>query len=259
MSGYPTAPKPRPGDVLDGPDFAVLGAMKAGTTRLWALLRSHPQFFVDPGWDQLLQSETSRFRNVKERMFFVETGVEFGDAEVEQYRRWFARPQGTFCGDFTPYYLSSFWAPLQFKHAAPDAKLIVVLRDPIDRFISGVTHDGSTAPPVLTAQFGLGFYREQLARWKAYFPEDQFLVLQFEAMNLDPLAALIRVFEFVGMDPDYRPDPELLQKRINPGRERPEVPRHLLESLANGYREETLALLRECPELDPELWGDWLR
>ena len=256
---YPEAPELRPGDRVAAPDFAVIGAMKSGTTRLWRLFRTHPEFHVDPRWDQLLPGGRSPVRTVKERMFLMETHEVFGAEQVEQYRRWFARPPGSFCGDFTPYYLSAFWVPLQFKHAAPDAKLVAILRDPIERFMSGMSQAGSNDPFRVQDHFELGLYRQQLARWEKHFPRDRLLVLQYESFNREPAAWLARIFEFLGMDPSHRPDPELLQRRINAGGPKAEIPQHGLESLASGFREDTEALFRDFPELEPELWGDWWR
>jgi Sulfotransferase family len=99
------------------------------------------------------------------------------------------------------------WTPRLLRRAAPDARLLVLVRDPVERFRSGRTLAenrltvGSTARAAANAAFGRGLYADQLLRvWRA-FPPEQVLVLQYERCLRDARAELRRTFTFLGLDP----------------------------------------------------------
>ena len=121
------------------PDFFVFGAPKAGTTALHAALARHPQLFMSP---------------VKEPKFFLCDGPppdRGGPGDAHSYREWIWRPDeyerlfdgappGTLRGESTPFYLSDFAAHQRIHRAVPEARLIIVLRDPVDRAYSNWAH-----------------------------------------------------------------------------------------------------------------------
>lgn len=84
-------------------------------------------------------------------------------------------------GEWTPRYLVSHWTPPLLKQAAPDARLLVMLRDPVDRFCSGMNFGMRDKCPELTHEHFLrGFYGAQLSLWMRHFDPNQILVLQYE-------------------------------------------------------------------------------
>ena len=100
------------------------------------------------------------------------------------------------------------WTPALLREAAPEARLLVLLRDPVERFRSGRTLAenrltvGSTARAAANAAFNRGLYADQLLRlWRA-FPREQVLVLQYERCVADARAQLARTFVFLGLEPD---------------------------------------------------------
>ncbi|HEY8059023.1 MAG TPA: sulfotransferase, partial [Acidimicrobiales bacterium] len=122
------------------PDFIVIGAPKAGSTALHAALAGHPQLFLSP---------------VKEPKFFLcdntppprQTGP--GDAHSRQEWIWRREdyedlfrhaPPGTLVGESTPLYLQDLDAHDRIARLAPDARLIAVIRDPVDRAYSNWAH-----------------------------------------------------------------------------------------------------------------------
>ncbi len=121
------------------PDFFVIGAPKAGTTALHAALDLHPQLYLSP---------------IKEPKFFLCDGPpprEGGPGDAHSYREWVwrrddyerlfdAAPPGTLCGESTPLYLADFEAHRRIHEAVPQAKLIAILRDPVDRAYSNWSH-----------------------------------------------------------------------------------------------------------------------
>ena len=91
--------------------------------------------------------------------------------------------------------------------AAPDARLLVILRDPVERYLSGLELDARVAArrgaPLSRyaplEAFVRGLYHGQLQRLLGYFDRSQLLLLQYERCTHDPLPELRRTFEFLGL------------------------------------------------------------
>ena len=100
--------------------------------------------------------------------------------------------RASLAGEWTPGYMLDPWTPPLLRRAAPDARLLVLLRDPVERFRSGRTLAenrltvGASARAAANAGFQRGIYADQLLRlWRA-FPREQVLVLQFERCVREP-------------------------------------------------------------------------
>jgi hypothetical protein len=133
-----------------------------------------------------------------------------------------------------------------------------MLRDPIERYASGLTHDVRRfrrEPARLAVDhFARGLYHQQLSRTLEYFPREQLLVLQFERCVQDPTAELARTHRFLGMD-DSVPFPEVPEERKNPSKTaKPKLHPHVLSALRESYQDELARLFDAFPELDPALW-----
>jgi hypothetical protein len=206
------------------PDFLVVGAPKAGTTALHAALATHPQLFMS---------------RVKEPRFFLcPDGVPPprhggpGDAQTYQEYIWrrrdyealFAgRGEGMLAGESSPFYLWDRAAHRRIRDTIPDAKLIAVLRDPVERAYSNWAHLWSAglepcgdfteachreaeriaagwAP--FWRYLELGRYGEQLRDLLRIFPRHQLQLLRYRELRDEPALALARVCEFLGVAPD---------------------------------------------------------
>lgn len=112
--------------------------MKSGTTWWWSVLNSHPRIANAKGTmrEYYASSEPAVLRKIyasKEVHFFEHYGrVE--DPDPALYYRYFPRPPGSITGEWTPRYMWDFCTPPMLRAVAPDAKLLVLLRDPLDRF-----------------------------------------------------------------------------------------------------------------------------
>ncbi len=105
------------------PDYVGIGSPKAGTTWWHTLLLDHPQVV------------TNRVKR-KELHYFVHfQHSEMTPAQVEVYQQTFPVPPGATCGEFSPTYLAYPHCIEHLAVAAPEAKIIVILRNPVDRFI----------------------------------------------------------------------------------------------------------------------------
>jgi hypothetical protein len=201
------------------PDFFIAGVPKAGTTALHAALARHPGLFMSP---------------VKEPKFFLTDGPppdQGGPGDVKTYREHVWRqadyealfadaPAGMLRGESTPFYLYSRDAQRRIRTQIPHVKLIVVLRDPVERAHSNWTHLWSAGlDPIGNvveacaeedrriaagwADFwhytSLGKYGEQLDDLYSVFPREQVLVFRYRALIDSPALALDRICGFLGV------------------------------------------------------------
>jgi len=233
------------------PDFVGIGAQRAGTTRWFDLIVAHPQIEAPPA----TRKELHYFDR------FHAGG--FTAADAEAYGEWFPRPEGRLTGEWTPVYLAAPWVPGMLAAAAPDAKLLVTLRDPIERYLSGLQRHHRTARATeapLNAMapleaFMRGFYHAQLAHLLAYFERSRVLVLQYERCVREPLAELRRTFAFLGVrDTGFAPD---LQAHPNRQPDKPELHPDARRALVEAYAPDVAGLIERFPEIDVALWPNF--
>ena len=251
-------PECPPGWRTGPPDFVGVGAKKAGTSWWHRLVTRHPEVHerapAVPGLDP---------PGVKEVHFFQERWASSLDAHgAAEYHRYFPRPPGLLVGEWTPRYMADFWTPAQLRVAAPDARLLVMLRDPVARYASGVSHyrarhAGVEHPRVLVDEVEHGRYGAALARLTRHFPPERVLVLQFERCVAEPAAELERTFRFLGVgDPGFLP-PDL-SKPVNAARgERWRMDGGLRAELVAEYEPDVLRLFEQWPAVDPALWPNF--
>jgi hypothetical protein len=204
------------------PDFLVIGAPKAGTTALHSALAAHPGLSMS---------------RIKEPKYFLTDGPPpargGGPGDVQTYREHVWRredyealfdeaPAGTLKGESTPFYLYDRAAQRRIKALIPGVKMIVVLRDPVERAHSNWTHLWSAGlEPVgdfvracaeedqrVAAGWAtfwhytrLGRYGEQLDHLFTVFPREQVFVLRYRALVDSPAQSLDSVCAFLGVEP----------------------------------------------------------
>jgi hypothetical protein len=183
----------------------------------------------------------------------------FDDAHVERYRRYFPVPEGAVAGEWTPGYLIDFWTPELIARAAPEARILVLLRDPIERFRSGLTHQLATSSRPLgdrdiQGAFQRGLYAPQLRRVLAAHPSERVWVGQYEACRADPAAQLASTYAFLGLEP-FELDADAFRGEVNPTTRRKFEPSASLHaSLVAGYAPDMAQLAELSPGLDLSLW-----
>jgi hypothetical protein len=241
-----TPPALGPGESAGPPDFVGIGVQKGGTSWWYELIADHP-------W------VTSRSDIHKERHYLSRFGIEpFQNTDVETYHGWFPRWDGTITGEWTPDYLGYPWVAGLLARAAPEAKLLVILRDPVERFRSGLSFrlsQGAFATEAtVTEAFRQGFYARCLRRFLDYFPAEQFLVLQYERCAADPGRELDATYRFLGL-PEYRPD--RLDRSINVSSEKVPIHQEALQRLTDLYTPDVHELLTLFPHIDTSLWPNF--
>jgi Sulfotransferase domain len=245
--GFDSTPPQLGRDEVTGPpDFVGIGAQKAGTTWWFDAICAHPDVY-------------SRADIHKERHFFGRYATRpFGPAQCSLYHDWFPRPPGTLTGEWTPDYIHCPWAPPLLAEAAPDARLLVLLRDPVERFRSGIAHDlrdrGNLTVTTYQDAVARGLYHDALRRWAGYFPPEQFLILQYEHCRADPAGQLDRTYRFLGLEPFVY---EGIEKRVNVTAEAFDLEEDVRRRLVELYESDVRVLSQCFPDLDLTLWPNF--
>ena len=245
--GPPEPPRCPPGWHTGPPHYVGLGAQKAGTSWWDALIGRHPSVVRAAG----LPKELHYFDQAWE--------VPFSRADAARYAEYFPRPDGAITGEWTPGYLIDFWTPDLLAAAAPEARVLILLRDPLERFRSSLSHQMATSRQPLIDRdiqgaFQRGVYAPQLRRVLDAFPADRVFIGQYEACRADPARELARTFAFLGLDP-FEPDQATYRGEVNPTTgPRFEPSASLREALVEGYAPDLEQLPSLVPGLDLSLW-----
>lgn len=242
---HPVPPAPATGEFTGPPDFAVLGAEDAGGRWWLSLVADHPD--VTPG-----------HRSADAAHFFAPYCTEpFGPAEVASFHAWFPRRPGRIIGYWCPDGLAHPWIPPLLAMSAPHARVLVLVRDPIERLLDGLDRTVALRPPhpgsYLSDAVERGFYADQLARLLDSYPAGQVQVLQYEKCVADPAGSLARTFEFLGVDPTRVSRP--LDPPFSPaGRAAQLLDRATRDRLRALYSPDAEALCALVPDIDLGLW-----
>ncbi|WP_433065252.1 sulfotransferase family protein [Dactylosporangium sp. CS-033363] len=201
------------------PDFLIAGVPKAGTSALHAALAPHPGLYLSA---------------VKEPKFFLTDGPpprRGGPGDVQTYQEHVWRradyealfdpaPPGALRGEATPFYLHDLDAHARIAKLLPEVKIILVLRDPVDRAHSNWAHlygaglesesdflRAVELEPRRTAagwaafwQYtGLGQYGTQVKSLLEHVERERVLLLRYRDLRDAPAATLDRVCAFLGV------------------------------------------------------------
>jgi hypothetical protein len=182
------------------PSFIVIGAMKGGTSSLHHYLRQHPEICM---------------ASTKETDFFIE--ARNYDRGLEWYRSLFA-DHGKVCGEASPNYSKRHrhrGVPARLHRLIPDARLIYILRDPIDRIVSHYSHNRAlgrerrTLAEAVSAKsyrnnyVRTSMYQFQLSAFLRCFPLEKVLIVTTEDLKEEQAETLKRIFRFIGVDPHF--------------------------------------------------------
>lgn len=205
------------------PDFLILGTQKAGTTSLFASLGEHPSLWIPTCKECHYFDQPWKPSWVYRSFFLLRTRrerLEMGLGHPVQL------------GEATPYYLYHPRAPQRAFDLIPNAKLVVILRDPVQRAYSHYAHSqrrryeplsfeealeqeearthgeeerlarsafARSDPHQRYTYFARGLYAQQLKRWMALFPQSQFHVEFSEDLFIEPERVVNRIETFLGV------------------------------------------------------------
>jgi hypothetical protein len=179
------------------------------------------------------------------------------------YHRQFPRAPGHQAGEWTPRYMAMPAIPAIIERVAPHARLLAIVREPVDRYQSGLSQwleQARQDPDDMDERAGerealmRGFYGRQVQRLVDVVGADRLLVLQYERCARDAQALYDRTLTFLGLDP-YRLDPAVLGRRVN-ATEGPKEPLSAAdeERLVAEYAPDVRLLTSLVPDLDLDLW-----
>lgn len=211
---------PRNGMTHRAPDFLIIGAQKAGTTSLYNCLKQHPEVSA---------------ANTKEVHYFSRFYARGLNWYLQQFPE---REDGQLSGEASPFYFLHPQSARRIAETFPRIKLVLILRDPVERAISHYHQQkrrGHETLDMLSAfqnesqridqawqrllrderisgikvqQFAYlkrGEYLEQLLRYRQYFPEQQIHLMESHAFFEAPYPNLAQLFAFLGIDPAFKP------------------------------------------------------
>ena len=251
------------------PDAYIIGTQRGGTTSVYSSLREHPRARA------ALRKETEYLS-----WHYVDRGVDWYAAHFPAARRRTAF-------EATPEYIFHPWAPQLAAVLTPEARIVCLLRDPRSRAVSHYQHmkrlglekrtmlkafrdEAREIDPLLAklqenpffrskallrySYLARGDYQIQLERWYKYYPAAQVLVCRSEDFYAEPVSLLVKVCEFLGLDPAFY-DAKAILNHSRRGRTMtapqasldtlPRDVRHLLEDRL-GLEAERLEDLHPC-------------
>jgi hypothetical protein len=208
------------------PDFILIGAAKCGTTSLYNYLSQHPMVHTPS------IKETDFFNKKYQRGELYYRS--FYPTLFERAYRRKVLGDAFVTGEASPYYLIYPYAAQRVHHVVPNARLLVLLRDPVARAYSQYHHEVRAGRETLSFAEALscederldeewrrlqtdpsypafslehysylarGRYALQLENWMQYFPKEQFLILASEEFYADTASVYLRVLEWLGLPP----------------------------------------------------------
>ena len=236
------------------PDYLIIGTQRGGTTSLYKYLVQHPETahaltkeirFFDQNFERGLGWYRSRFPSAGHR---------------DHVRR--ARGTRLVVGEASPDYMFHPHAPGRIARTLPRAKLIVLLRNPVDRAWSHYWHQRTRGHESLPFEEAIarepkrlageleklladpsaasyerhhhsyverGLYAEQLQTWFGLFPRDRFLIERSEDFFEDPALVFKRVLDFLNL-PGFDPPRYETFNAFAEGTMAPAIRRQLIET-----------------------------
>jgi hypothetical protein len=218
------------------PNFFVVGAAKAGSTSVYNYLYQHPDVYMSPVKEPhyfASDMDTGHFRdNYKPVMNKDLTAYLEGDMkepvfqayirEWSQYIKLFKNVKNeTAIGEVSNSYLYSSTAAKNIHDKIPGAKIVIILRNPVDRAFSHFIMDlrtGYTEPPFMNSlkkdmalplkgwgvsnlYVEIGLYYEQVKRYMELFPQGQLHIVLFDDFKKNTAGEMKKIFSFLGVNP----------------------------------------------------------
>lgn len=198
------------------PNFLIVGTPKAGTTAIYHYLNQHPEIYFSPH---------------KEPHFFSFIGEQkphWGVKTLAEYEELFEGvTTEKAIGEASTWYLYSQSAAQQIKKYIPYVKVIIILRNPIERaysswafrvqcgwesivnFEQAVQAEKNRIANHYEWDFHYlqtGFYYEQIKRYFNLFPRNQIFICTHDSLNQDCISLLQNIFNFLEVDNNFIPD-----------------------------------------------------
>lgn len=205
------------------PNFLIVGVARSGTTSLYNYLKQHPEVYMSP------IKEPKYFAFQGEQLQWAgpndQKSVKNYIATLEEYQNLFKNvAHEKAIGEISPWYLYSKTAASRIKSCIPDVKLIVILRNPIDRAYSNFLVNLKTGRESLDdfekvikqenqriqQNWGWtfhyitrGFYYENLMRYFNLFEPHQIKIYIYEDLTSSPENLLYNLCQYLEVDDNF--------------------------------------------------------
>ena len=215
------------------PDFIVIGAARSGTTAIHGYLRQSQQIFMPEA------KEPNFFAYAGEKLTVRGPGAEFINNSItdhDAYRALFKdAPENVFLGEASPLYLYEPKSAQNIARLAPKARLIAILRNPIEQAYSHFLYakkqaieseqDFARALELEEERLAKNWqplfgysrfprYGKQLERFFDVFPRDQLFIRTYDDFRDDPAGLMRDMTTFIGLSAPFTPD---MSERKNAG------------------------------------------
>jgi hypothetical protein len=210
----------RSSEIIRSVDFFVVGAQKCATSWLYYCLRDHPDLHLPPDKEEEVYLGGKYHRQHGDEWF---------------YRRLGRPSAGQKVGDVSVDYIFDPRSPAAVHDHNPDAKIVAILRNPVDRAISAYfwhlrrgnveetdvntglraclhavreqDADDSYVPEAFLANVVLrGLYDIQIERYAETFAAENLLVLPYEKISTSEAEVVEKLYRFLSVDPEYEPN-----------------------------------------------------
>jgi hypothetical protein len=239
------------------PDFLILGAQKSGTTSLFQYLMQHRQI-------------ASGF---KKEVHYFDWNYTRGPSWYRAFfptRRFVTKKTHSLgrylCGEATPYYLFHPAVPQRVHSLLPEAKFIIVLRNPVDRAYSHYHHSVARGQETCSFEeaidreperlhgeeekllrdeayvsnshirhsyFSRGCYADQMQRWLEYYPLGSFVIVKADELSIDPQSVCDEITGFLEL-----PTQAVRSARRHNANKYPAMSKSFRTELARRYQEQ---------------------
>ncbi|OIQ00267.1 MAG: hypothetical protein AUK35_03855 [Zetaproteobacteria bacterium CG2_30_46_52] len=203
------------------PDFLIVGAAKAGTSALFRILGQHPSVFIPQNKEPnffAFDGSIPKYAGIHD----AETIVRNSICDPNEYYGLFRDCKShQVTGEASTLYLYDKTAPSRIKETLPNVKIIIVLRNPVERALSAYNHlrrdlreDSESFEEALEKEHlriqqrwehlwhykAVGEYYDQLLRYKNLFPDNKLLIINYDDFLSSPDMIIKDVCEFIGVD-----------------------------------------------------------
>lgn len=191
------------------PNFVIIGAQKSASTFVQLCIKEHPEIYIPT-----------------EEISFFES-PDYEQQDISSLEHLFKGKKEKRLGIKRPSYIGKPEVPERIRNHLPNAKLIAVLRNPIERLVSAYHHhikygfiparsiekglykllDGSYFKQYKRSKeiIEFGFYYKYLKEYQYFFKRRQILILLYEDIMKNPLGSIQMIYSFLDVDTRYKP------------------------------------------------------
>lgn len=223
------------------PDFIIIGSQKAGSTYLQHILSCNPEIEMSPNFPNIIKDKNAL--SLREIHFFNSDKFKKGAG----WYKLFFNNNKKLQGEKTPIYISQIVSHKRMFETVPNAKLILLIREPAARLYSAYNQPGAGYDRTKSFEENIeldlaknskdslvarGFYIDQIENLLRYYPKNQLLIIITEQMKKDPEKIYRKVCDFLDIgysDVDFN-------KKVNANKYKDEINKETEEKLRNLYK-----------------------